>query len=153
MLYTQTNCYIHTITTHYSPCCTQNHTAIATQLHLNIYNLHSIKLISSCLQAEQISPKLSAPHVISIGQAILSSAGLPILRAFSMFWMSTNSAGGVRNCNLLHIRAQWSLYIPHNGHYVYRQIHIQHFYILTSQCIYVFCVDLRTNSHYFLIQH
>jgi len=27
------------------------------------------------------------------------------------------------------------------------------FYVLPTQCIYVFCVDLRTNSDYFTIQH
>ena len=27
------------------------------------------------------------------------------------------------------------------------------FYVLPTQCIYVFCVDLRTNSNYFTIQH
>jgi hypothetical protein len=27
------------------------------------------------------------------------------------------------------------------------------FYVLPTQCIYVFCVDLRTNSDYFAIQH
>ena len=30
---------------------------------------------------------------------------------------------------------------------------IHKFYVLPTQCIYVFCVDLRTNSDYFLIQH
>ena len=30
---------------------------------------------------------------------------------------------------------------------------IQQFYVLPTQCIYVFCVDLRTNSDYFHIQH
>jgi hypothetical protein len=30
---------------------------------------------------------------------------------------------------------------------------IQQFHILPTQCIYVFCVDLRTNSDYFPIQH
>ena len=30
---------------------------------------------------------------------------------------------------------------------------IQHFHVLPTQCIYVFCVDLRTNSDYFPIQH
>jgi len=30
---------------------------------------------------------------------------------------------------------------------------IQQFYILPTQCIYVFGVDLRTNSDYFPIQH
>jgi hypothetical protein len=27
------------------------------------------------------------------------------------------------------------------------------FYVLPTQCIYVFCVDLRTNSYYFTVQH
>jgi hypothetical protein len=31
--------------------------------------------------------------------------------------------------------------------------HIQQFYILRTQCIYVFCVDLRTKRDYFPIQH
>ena len=30
---------------------------------------------------------------------------------------------------------------------------IQLFCLLPTHCIYVFCVDLRTNSHYFPIQH
>jgi hypothetical protein len=30
---------------------------------------------------------------------------------------------------------------------------IQQFYVLPTQCVYVFCVDLRTNSYYFPIQH
>ena len=36
---------------------------------------------------------------------------------------------------------------------MYRQFNIQQFYVLPTQCIYVFCVDLRTNSDYFSIQH
>jgi hypothetical protein len=32
-------------------------------------------------------------------------------------------------------------------------INMQQFYVLSTQCIYVFCVDLRTNSDYFPIQH
>jgi hypothetical protein len=39
------------------------------------------------------------------------------------------------------------------GHYMYRQFNIQQFYVLHTQCIYVFCLDLRTNSDYFPIQH
>jgi hypothetical protein len=39
------------------------------------------------------------------------------------------------------------------GYYMYQQINIQQFYVLPTQCIYVFCVDLRTNSDYFPIQH
>ena len=33
------------------------------------------------------------------------------------------------------------------------KFNIQQFYVLPTQCIYVFCVDLRTNSDYFPIQH
>ena len=36
---------------------------------------------------------------------------------------------------------------------MYRQFNIQQFYVLPTHCIYVFCVDLRTNSDYFPIQH
>ena len=55
---------------------------------------------------------------------------------------------------------QWSLYVPPVvtictacGHYMYRQFNIQQFYVLPTHCIYVFWVDLRTNSYYFPIQH
>ena len=33
---------------------------------------------------------------------------------------------------------------------MYHQFNIQQFYVLPTQCIYVFCVDLRTNSDYSL---
>jgi len=33
-----------------------------------------------------------------------------------------------------------------------RQFNIQQFYVLPTHFIYVFCVDLRTNSDYFPIQ-
>ena len=39
------------------------------------------------------------------------------------------------------------------GHYMYHQFNIQQLYVLPTQCIYVFCVDLRTNSDYFPIRH
>ena len=37
--------------------------------------------------------------------------------------------------------------------FIYRQFNIQQFYVLPTHCIYVFCVDLRTNSDYSPIQH
>jgi hypothetical protein len=40
-----------------------------------------------------------------------------------------------------------------SGHYMYRQFNIQQLYVLPTHCIYVFCVDLRTNSHYLPLQH
>ena len=39
------------------------------------------------------------------------------------------------------------------GHYIYQQYNIHKLHVLPTQCIYVFCVDLRTNSDYFPIQH
>jgi len=36
---------------------------------------------------------------------------------------------------------------------MYHQFNIQEFYVLPAQCIYVFCVDLRTNGDYFPLQH
>jgi hypothetical protein len=50
-------------------------------------------------------------------------------------------------------KAHWSLYVPHSGHYMYRQFNVHKLYVLPTQCIYVFCVDLRTGSDYFPIQH
>jgi hypothetical protein len=33
------------------------------------------------------------------------------------------------------------------------RFNIHKFYVPPTQCVYVFCVDLRTNSDYFTIQH
>jgi hypothetical protein len=33
------------------------------------------------------------------------------------------------------------------------RFNIQQYYVLPTQFIYVFCVDLKTNSDYFTIQH
>jgi len=33
------------------------------------------------------------------------------------------------------------------------QFNIQQFYVVPTQCIFVLCVDLRTNSDYFSVQH
>ena len=49
--------------------------------------------------------------------------------------------------------AQRSLYEPHSGHYMYHQFNTHKFYVQPTQYIYVFCVDLKTNSDYFPIQH
>jgi len=39
-----------------------------------------------------------------------------------------------------------------SGHYIYGHSIIQQFYVLPTQFMYVFCVDLRTNSDYFPIK-
>jgi len=40
-----------------------------------------------------------------------------------------------------------------SGHYMHHQFNVLQFYVLPTQCIYVFYMDLRTNSDYFLKQH
>jgi len=56
---------------------------------------------------------------------------------------------------------QWLLYVKHSDYYTYRTVvtirtarcNIQQFYVLPTQCICVFFVDLGTNGDYFPIQH
>ena len=43
-------------------------------------------------------------------------------------------------------KAHWSLYVPHSGHYMYHQVYIQQFYVLTTVCVCVVC-------GYFPVQH
>jgi hypothetical protein len=40
-----------------------------------------------------------------------------------------------------------------SGHYMYHQFNIHKLYVLPTQCICVFGVDMRTNSDSFPIQH
>jgi len=40
-----------------------------------------------------------------------------------------------------------------SGYYICQEFNIQQLYVLPGKCICVFCVDLRTNSDYFPIQH
>jgi hypothetical protein len=39
------------------------------------------------------------------------------------------------------------------GQYTYHLFNIQQFYVLPTQCVYVLCMDLRTNSDYIRKQH
>jgi hypothetical protein len=67
-------------------------------------------------------------------------------------WLLVYSAKPSGHC----IYRQFSghcMYRQFSGHCMYRQFNIHKFYVLSSQCIYVVCVDLRTNSDYFPIQH
>ena len=83
-----------------------------------------------------------------------------LLEYFS-FIKSLKSSGHYTYCTVVIIRtAQWSIYVPYSGHYTYRTVVIIRtaqwsLYVPPgpTQCIYVFCVDLRTNSDYFPIQH
>jgi len=53
---------------------------------------------------------------------------------------------------LRYSQGEFANYEP-SGNYMYRQFNIQQIYVLPTPCIYVFCLDLRTNSDYFPIQH
>ena len=41
--------------------------------------------------------------------------------------------------------------IKPSGHYMYHKFNIQQFFVLPTQCIFEFCVDLKTNSDFFPI--
>jgi len=40
-----------------------------------------------------------------------------------------------------------------SGHYMYHQFNIHNYYVLPTQCIYVSCKDLRTNSDYLPVDY
>ena len=40
-----------------------------------------------------------------------------------------------------------------SGQYKYHQFNSNQFCVLPTRCVYVFCVDMRTNSDYFTVQH
>jgi len=56
-------------------------------------------------------------------------------------------------CVYCAVRTESLYIIQTGGHYMYHQFNIKQSFFLPTQCIYVFCVDLRTNSDYFPIQH
>jgi len=57
------------------------------------------------------------------------------------------------NCSTIQIYIVLINPLKPSGHYMYHQFNIQQYYVLPTRCIFVFCVDLRTNSDYFPIQH
>ena len=79
---------------------------------------------------------------------------------WSVFWLSlTQAASCVPSCcegGILTVLVAVQQAISDSGNvagnYMYQLLHSQ-MYVLPTQCIYVFCVDLRTNSDYFPIQH
>jgi hypothetical protein len=92
-------------------------------------------------------------RVNSVVQLMLLGAENVCLKTRRIFFISLQPGGH-------YMYRQWLLYVPPvvtvctaSGHYMYRQFNIQQFYVLPTQCIYVFGVDLRTNSDYFPIQH
>jgi len=66
------------------------------------------------------------------------SEQVAIISLYSFNWLVF-----IKNCNPL----------KPSGYYMYRQFNIQQLSVPPTQCIYVFCVDLRTNSDYFPTQN
>jgi hypothetical protein len=48
------------------------------------------------------------------------------------------------SCSVFQVSSGVLRALKPTGHYMYRQFNTQQFYVLPTQCIYVFCVDLRT---------
>jgi len=65
--------------------------------------------------------------------------------------------------NLVQFMDNWRVKMKHSivllnrlkpgGYYMYHQFNNHKSYVLPTQCIYVFSMDLRTNSDYFPVQH
>ena len=86
---------------------------------------------------------------ISMGRRCLSGTAAECLSAADLHVIQKICS----SCNGSPVRALLINTLQRSGHYIYHQFNIQQFYVLPTQCIYVFCVDLRTNSDYFPIQH
>jgi hypothetical protein len=109
----------------------------------------------SCVRCRQTVRKTGENDAINSGgkfpQAIWGIAKHPQIS--STFYSQDNLG---KLMTIQGICNKWSKVIHQvqlSGPYMYRQFNIQQFYVVPTQCIYVFCVDLRTNSHYFPIQH
>ena len=66
----------------------------------------------------------------------------------NMFRMLVHPSSGASDIKLFYlysnIRLQEAQTSKPSGHYIYRQFNIHQLYVLHTQCVYVFCVDLRT---------
>jgi hypothetical protein len=93
-----------------------------------------------------VTREFAFDHSVSIAAKCLQKCTLmPLVTHKKKRNVNCTLAKQLRN-NVYPFKAQWSLYI-------YRQLNLHKFYVLPTQCIYVFCVDLRTNSDNFPTQH
>ena len=53
---------------------------------------------------------------------------------------------------VMHLRCIFNT-LKSSGYYMYHRFKVNKLFFLPTQCIFLFCVDLRTNSDYFPIQH
>jgi hypothetical protein len=88
----------------------------------------------------------SCPHSVFMCFVWISEQ-TAIISLYNINWLVCRTETGclLRGTNWV-FKAQWLLYVP-------TRLTFNKFYVLPTQCIYVFCVDLRTNSNYFTVQH
>jgi hypothetical protein len=72
---------------------------------------------------------------------------------FFFFAVHPASHPTVIKATLLRVKIQQSQHLNLHSLMVTKCKNIRKSYILSTQCIYVFCMDLRTNSDYFTVQH
>ena len=101
--------------------------------HKNVTTMHSMMLL---LLPPQKFPYLPCCGLVVDNQKVWSLGRLQ------------NRKSGTRTCLNLH-----SPVVTICTAHMYHQFNIQQICILPAQCIYVFCVDLRTNNDYFTVQH
>jgi len=87
----------------------------------------------------------SSSHTLRVGAA-LKERVQPIVPATAWLWVTQMCAAETS-------KHTWIYHVNPSSYYIYSQFNIHKFYVLPTQCICVFRVDLRTNSDYFPIQH
>jgi len=89
------------------------------------------------------------PHTVFMGFVWIWEQ-TAIISLYNINWLVFRTE---TECVYCAVRTGSIYIIQASGHYMYHHFNLHKFYVLPTQCIYVFCVDLRTNSDYFPIQH
>ena len=61
------------------------------------------------------------------------------VQIFVIFSALNSLSRYLHNCYSSTFTSQWSLYVPHSGHYMYHQFNIQQFYVLPTHYLCVLC--------------
>jgi hypothetical protein len=92
---------------------------------------------------------VTAPYCVSATHHIRIS----VLRRKWSEYTKCSIWSGTHSYTIIQYSLSLANSLESNGNFIYNQFHTQKFYVLPTQCICVFCVDLRTNSDYFTVQH
>jgi hypothetical protein len=110
-------------------------------------------------QSSQVAWNLKLVTEYSWSVRIIGTSPLEQLRLANVFWVRGLSPSYVVICQQTkmskkELQEWWdqSLYVPVVT-ICTAMFNTHKFYVLPTHCIYVFCVDLRTNSDYFTVQH